>query len=208
MKSPSKDYLTGSQSEMFWHYSVPPHVGQKVQLLTVGGVATTGQWTGELGQNFVAWAPLLKVDHAEVARVIREHQFRVCARLSEQIVELTHTAVDPDAVASEMRVVRAMYLSRLPEAARMETDLIRPGSLMRLNVAGRFTSHNDRLIFERVISNPHEPLFSMDTFMAQFVFSERAGLWVMIHPEDWPSTMSRILNEAITQSGGQTTREG
>jgi hypothetical protein len=43
-----------------WNYSVPTTNSDKYFLLTIGGVATTGPWTGEYMQYFKAWAPLMK----------------------------------------------------------------------------------------------------------------------------------------------------
>lgn len=54
-----------------WRYEVPPNRGAKVQLLTVGGISVTGQWYGEHGQYFMAWAPLLKRDKAREAEILR-----------------------------------------------------------------------------------------------------------------------------------------
>lgn len=200
MKTPTnKSYLTGDQSEMFWHYNVPSHVGQKVQLLTVGGVATTGQWTGELGQTFVAWAPLLKVDHEQVARVMFEHRFRVAAKMSAALTDLIASSDDEAPYSSEARILKSMYTARLRAAARRPTDLIRPGSIMRLRVHP-FKSYTDRILLERVITNPHDPMFSTETMLAQFVFSERVGVWLMLHPEDWPTTMSKMAGDACQAS--------
>ena len=56
----SKNYLTAPQSEQYWHRSLPVLRGKKMQLLTIGGICVVGQWYGDLGQAFVAWAPLLK----------------------------------------------------------------------------------------------------------------------------------------------------
>ncbi|NSX14976.1 hypothetical protein HTY52_12910 [Cupriavidus taiwanensis] len=49
---------------------MPPNRGAKVQLLTVGGISTTGQWYGELGQYLLAWAPLLERDKAREAVIL------------------------------------------------------------------------------------------------------------------------------------------
>lgn len=35
----------------------------KMQLLTIGGVCVHGVWSGKVGQYYVAWAPLLPIDH-------------------------------------------------------------------------------------------------------------------------------------------------
>jgi hypothetical protein len=43
-----------------WIYEVPPRTDAKVQLLTVGRIATYGSWYGELGEHFIAYCPLPK----------------------------------------------------------------------------------------------------------------------------------------------------
>lgn len=53
-----------------WIYDVPANRGAKVQLLTIGGISVTGQWYGELGQYFMAWAPLLKRDKRREAEIL------------------------------------------------------------------------------------------------------------------------------------------
>lgn len=46
-----------------WRYEKPKHgAGMKTQLLTIGGISITGNWRGELGEAYLAWAPLLKRD--------------------------------------------------------------------------------------------------------------------------------------------------
>ena len=50
-----------------WNYSIPAQTDSKIVLLTIGGVAVIGQWSGYIGQYYTAWAPLLKtnklIDH-------------------------------------------------------------------------------------------------------------------------------------------------
>lgn len=198
---PAKGYVTGEQSEMFWNYCVPPHAGQKLQLLTVGGIATTGQWSGELGETFVGWAPLLKINHEEVARVIRERNLRVIARLSNDLRDLIGSpgSTDVEADAATIRVARAMYLARLPEAARIGSDLIRPGAVMRLEPTESYRSWRDKLVFERVITNPHEPLYSAAMMGAQFTFCEPLDLWLVLHVEDWPDQMINALKQLVNR---------
>lgn len=53
-----------SDSAIHWRYSEAPS-GVIVMLLTVGGVATKGKWTGEYGEHFKAWFPLPKRDKAK-----------------------------------------------------------------------------------------------------------------------------------------------
>jgi hypothetical protein len=52
-----KGYITDDTQE--YRYEVAP-LGQKVLLLTMGGVCTIGQWSGTYGQFFWGWAPLPK----------------------------------------------------------------------------------------------------------------------------------------------------
>lgn len=47
-----------------WNYSIPLSTDSKVNLLTVGRIATNGSWYGSYGQFFIAWAPLPKIDQA------------------------------------------------------------------------------------------------------------------------------------------------
>lgn len=54
-----KSYIAAPPSQQGWRYEVPQHKGVKMQLLTIGGVCVIGEWYGELGSAFVAWAPLL-----------------------------------------------------------------------------------------------------------------------------------------------------
>lgn len=42
-----------------WTYTKPKK-GGKMQLLTIGGISVTGDWRGEVGEYFLAWAPLLR----------------------------------------------------------------------------------------------------------------------------------------------------
>lgn len=56
-----KGYVAGGDQEFL--YECAPK-GQKVQLLTRGGVCVHGQWYGDYGQHFWAWAPLPKRNKA------------------------------------------------------------------------------------------------------------------------------------------------
>lgn len=47
-----------------WRYELPADRSSKMLLLTVGGVLVTGVWTGELGENYLAYSPLPKRDKA------------------------------------------------------------------------------------------------------------------------------------------------
>jgi hypothetical protein len=48
-----------------WRYEVCPRSDAKVQLLTIGAVATSGNWTGAYGEFYVAWCPLPKRNKAK-----------------------------------------------------------------------------------------------------------------------------------------------
>ena len=50
-----KGYIVGEAQG--YRYEPAP-LGQKVLLLTRGGICTIGQWQGALGQYFLGWAPL------------------------------------------------------------------------------------------------------------------------------------------------------
>lgn len=47
-----------------WVYDKPERMGAKTLLLTIGGICTTGTWSGDVGQYFLAWAPMPKRNHA------------------------------------------------------------------------------------------------------------------------------------------------
>jgi len=53
-----------------WVYAKPKHGNAKTLLLTIGGIAIVGSWTGEVGQSFLAWAPLPKRDKALEAELL------------------------------------------------------------------------------------------------------------------------------------------
>lgn len=54
---------TGDSNDAVWVFDLPPSNlrASKLQLLTIGRVSVYGNWTGHLGEHFVAYAPLLKV---------------------------------------------------------------------------------------------------------------------------------------------------
>lgn len=53
-------YITAPQPEIYWRYEVPQNTDAKVFLLTRGFVAVVGNWRGAYGEQFIAWAPMLK----------------------------------------------------------------------------------------------------------------------------------------------------
>jgi len=56
----TKDYIAAPPGDVYWRHEACPHLGKRVLLLTVGGVAIIGHWYGELGQYLTAWCPLPK----------------------------------------------------------------------------------------------------------------------------------------------------
>lgn len=82
-------YVTAEPGDIFWRYSEPPHRGAKLILLTIGGSLVTGQWTGEVGEAFLAWSPMIKRDHNKEREIMerisqrnREKRDRMDARLA------------------------------------------------------------------------------------------------------------------------------
>lgn len=58
-------HITAPPGELYWRKSVPPHVGAKMILRTIGNVAVIGHWYGDLGQYFSAWCPLPTDSHEQ-----------------------------------------------------------------------------------------------------------------------------------------------
>jgi hypothetical protein len=65
-----------TQVTLSWSFTLPPSSirSGKMQLLTIGGICVTGSWYGQLGEYFVAWAPLLKIDHDAFAATIEAYR--------------------------------------------------------------------------------------------------------------------------------------
>lgn len=61
-----KGYVTGTRQG--FTYEIAP-LGQKVLLLTRGGVCVEGKWYGAYGQHFWGWAPLPYREHETEARL-------------------------------------------------------------------------------------------------------------------------------------------
>lgn len=61
MKQP---HISAPAGQVFWRYDIPQDRGSKTLLLTVGGICVTGTWLGDLGQYYIAWAPMPKRDKA------------------------------------------------------------------------------------------------------------------------------------------------
>jgi hypothetical protein len=62
-------YIAAPAAELGWRYEVPKRTDAKVLLLTIGRIATIGNWSGPYGRDFIAWAPLPKRNKAEEARL-------------------------------------------------------------------------------------------------------------------------------------------
>lgn len=58
----AKSYITGEPEDIYFRYEEPAHKGKKCLLLTVGGVLVVGSWSGELGEHYLAWSPMMKRD--------------------------------------------------------------------------------------------------------------------------------------------------
>ncbi|RQT19388.1 hypothetical protein DF044_01630 [Burkholderia contaminans] len=65
-----KNYVTAPVSE--WVYEKPQHGGAKCLLLTIGGIAITGVWQGEVGQYYLAWAALPKRNKGQEAKLMQK----------------------------------------------------------------------------------------------------------------------------------------
>lgn len=52
--------VSAPAGEVYWRETLPEITGHKMLLLTLGGVAVIGPWTGKMGQYYVAWSPLPK----------------------------------------------------------------------------------------------------------------------------------------------------
>lgn len=79
-----QSYVTGERQDIYWRYERPRNPGAKMLLLTTGGSLVVGQWTGELGEAFIAWSPMIKRDRvreAEIELLIRDRvQAKIEAR--------------------------------------------------------------------------------------------------------------------------------
>jgi len=64
----NETYVAAEHTE--WVYEKPKR-GGKTLLLTIGGICLTGNWTGELGQYFMAWAPMLKRNKVLEAEILK-----------------------------------------------------------------------------------------------------------------------------------------
>ena len=55
---------TAPPGELYWRYTIPQRSDSKMFLLTKGGVAVVGNWSGALGEFFLAWCPMPKRNRA------------------------------------------------------------------------------------------------------------------------------------------------
>lgn len=60
----AKTHIAAHPGHLYWRYSLCPHLGSKVLLLTVGGICVVGSWYGKYAESFIAWCPLPKVGPA------------------------------------------------------------------------------------------------------------------------------------------------
>ncbi len=76
MISTDKHYHAEAPQTIEWNFRIPPSQlkSAKLQLLTIGGISVTGVWEGELGQYYVAWAPMMKYDKSEFNRVVEAYR--------------------------------------------------------------------------------------------------------------------------------------
>ena len=76
---PGQGYSASDTVE--WNFTVPPSNKRsgKLTLLTIGGISVTGNWYGELGENFVAWTDLLKYDKDQFNAVVADFKARKAA---------------------------------------------------------------------------------------------------------------------------------
>lgn len=72
-----------------WNFSVPNHSG-KCLLLTTGGICVTGDWYGELGQYFAAYAALPKYDHAKFNQVLQDYRDRITLSSTQATEGILH----------------------------------------------------------------------------------------------------------------------
>lgn len=62
-------HVAAPAGEVYFRYEVPANRGAKMLLLNTGGVAVVSNWTGQYGEQFIAWAPLPKRNKAEEIRL-------------------------------------------------------------------------------------------------------------------------------------------
>lgn len=72
-----------------WRYEKPQHNG-KMNLLTIGGVAVHGSWYGEVGEYFLAWAPLLKRDKQKEREILASRPKLGHIRVSDHVKITVH----------------------------------------------------------------------------------------------------------------------
>lgn len=55
--------------EAFWRYEEPAPLGEKLLLLTVGGIAVIGKWASQRGDLYLAWSYLPKRNKEQEHRI-------------------------------------------------------------------------------------------------------------------------------------------
>lgn len=65
-------HISGADSDLNWRYEVAPNTDSKVNLLTIGRIAASGNWYGDYGEFFIAWAPLPKRNKELESRLVHE----------------------------------------------------------------------------------------------------------------------------------------
>jgi hypothetical protein len=73
-----KDYVAAHV--VAWNYEKPQHGGAKCLLLTIGCIAIVGNWSGEVGESYLAWAPLPKRNKEREAQIREEMRARLEAK--------------------------------------------------------------------------------------------------------------------------------
>jgi hypothetical protein len=51
-----------SEVAPYWRYDEPPPMDKVLSLLTKGGKQVVGLWSGKFGEQYIAWAGLIKRD--------------------------------------------------------------------------------------------------------------------------------------------------
>ena len=70
----NQNTVTAAPGDIYWRYWVPQNTDAKMLLLTKGGIAVAGSWSGELGQYFRAWCPMPKRDKVLEQRLFEQRK--------------------------------------------------------------------------------------------------------------------------------------
>lgn len=68
--------LEAQGGDAFWRYEEPAPLGEKLLLLTVGGIAVIGTWAMQRGDMYLAWSYLPKRDKEQEAKVFKRFSRR------------------------------------------------------------------------------------------------------------------------------------